>query len=144
MNSSKKILKYSLLAGSVYFLCVSIAHFFDIKIPGLFIYYNVPSHQYQDRIISFLAFGWSAFFYVASKSRDAVYPLLVASFVALFGLIQINLSADYGIGVITSASSAPFWLQTLLLAIYVSWLVLFYIKSHKKKQNERKREPQDE
>lgn len=43
-----------LLAGAAYFLAVSSAHMTGFKLPGLFIYYSLPSYGYQDRIIGFL------------------------------------------------------------------------------------------
>lgn len=43
-----------LLAGAAYFLLVSLAHMTGFKLPGLFIYYSLPSYEYQDRIIGFL------------------------------------------------------------------------------------------
>jgi hypothetical protein len=52
MNKSTAILKWLLLAGAVYFLAIAIVHM-------LFVYYDLPSYGYQDRIISFLSFGWS-------------------------------------------------------------------------------------
>ncbi|MCK5727516.1 MAG: hypothetical protein KAH22_11920 [Thiotrichaceae bacterium] len=74
------------------------------KIPGLFIYYNVTSHQYQDNIISFLAFGWSAFFYAGSKHYEVIKPILVASVVALINLAYNTLSTDFNTinGVVTN------------------------------------------
>jgi len=61
MNDSQNILKWSLLGGSVYFFLVSVVHRVGVKVPLLFVYFNAPSFAYQDRIISFLAFGWSMF-----------------------------------------------------------------------------------
>lgn len=128
MISSQQILKFSLMAGVLYFIGVSIFHFFGVKIPGLFIYYNIPSHHYQDQIISFLAFGWASFFYVATKVREAVIPLLIAGVVALLGLANINANTDF-IAITEDAVTLPFWIQTLLLGFYVAWLSFFYYKT---------------
>ena len=128
--NNKITLKYSLLAGAIYFFCISIAHILGIKVPGLYIYYNVQSLQYQDQIISFLAFGWSTYFYVASKIRDAVPPLLLSGFIALIGLANINLSNDFNAEI---ESTAPFWIQFIILFIYIVWLVIFYVLSKQKK-----------
>ena len=127
-----KTLKYSLLAGSVYFFCISLFHFLGIKIPGLFIYYNIPSHHYQDQIISFLAFGWSAFFYSAYKNISIVPFVLLSCFMALLGLANINSSTNFE-SLVKGADATPFWIQTVLLSIYVAWLVIFYITSINKK-----------
>ncbi len=44
MHRNRQILKWSLLAGSFYFFGVSAAHMLGFKVPGLFVYFNVPSH----------------------------------------------------------------------------------------------------
>ncbi len=49
--------KGSLRAGAVYFACVALAHTAGVKIPGLFIYHDVPPHIDQEQIIAFLAPG---------------------------------------------------------------------------------------
>lgn len=126
-NNSVKVLKYSLLAGAVYFFCISIAHVLGVKVPGLFIYYNIPSHQYQDSIISFLAFGWAAFFYTASQYPRAVKPVLLSSIVALSGLVYINLSTDFS-AIAGAVSTLPFWFQVSLLFVYVGELLFFSIR----------------
>ncbi len=124
----KAILKYSLLAGAVYFLCVALAHAVGYKIPGLFIYYNVTSYQYQDSIISFLAFGWSAFFYAGSKTNDIIKPLLFAALVAIVGLINITLSTDFSALNQIETATEMFWLQIILLTLYLLWLSFFAMK----------------
>lgn len=127
-----KILKYSLFAGSIYFFCISLFHLSGIKVPGFFIYYNIPSLQYQDKIISFLAFGWAAFFYSVSKNISLVPFVLLSCFVALLGLANINLSTDFE-SILNGATTTPFWIQTLMLVVYVTWLTVFYIVSIKNK-----------
>ena len=56
---AKKVLKWSLGGGAVYFLAVTVAHWVGFKVPGLFIYYDIPSYAYQDRCIGVLCFGWA-------------------------------------------------------------------------------------
>jgi len=125
---SAKILKYSLLAGALYFVVISIVHVLGIKVPGLFIYYNVPSHQYQDNIISFLAFGWAAFFYSGAHNPAIVKAILLAAVVALLGLANINLTTNFS-EFSESISITRFWLQFVLLCFYIGWLALFSFKS---------------
>ena len=36
----------------VYFCCMAIAHFFGIKLPILFVYYDTPYYAYQDKIVA--------------------------------------------------------------------------------------------
>lgn len=121
------ILKYSFLAGAAYFFFISIFHILGIKIPGFFIYYDIPSYPYQDKIISFLAFGWALFFYSASKIKEVIPFVLVSCFVALLSLANINSSTDF-YALSNSANSTPFWIQTAILLVYVSWLTVFYLR----------------
>ena len=99
MSKSEAILKWLLLGGAVYFLTVAIAHMVRIKIPMLFVYYNVPSYGYQDRIISFLSFGWAIFLFVASvdpaRNRAIVRAIVIAGLAAVFGLNVINHVTDF-------------------------------------------------
>jgi len=126
MNGSARILNYSLLSGSAYFLCIALAHLISLKIPGLYIYYNVPSLAYQDRIISFLAFGWAMLFYAGARHPAVVRLVLIAAVVALAGLVNINLAGEFGA---EGVETAPFWVQTVLLGGYVGWLALFAVRA---------------
>lgn len=128
--NNKIILEYSLLLGAGYFFAISLAHLTGVKIPGLFIYYNIPSYPYQDQIISFLTFGWACFFYSAAKNRVVVPSVLLSCFIAILGLLYINLFNDFD-SLIEGASSTPFWIQTILLFFYLVWLVVFYIQSNR-------------
>ncbi len=130
MNRSERILKISLIGGAVYFLAISLAHVFGTKVPGLFIYYNVPSYVYQDTIISFLSFGWAALFYVAYRDVRAARVVVVASFVALAGLANINFSTSFA-DIAPKVSATPFWIQTALLSVYTGWLTYFCWRSRK-------------
>ncbi len=132
MSRDVRILKWSLLGGAIYFGCVALAHAVGLKIPGLFVYFNVPSHAYQDHIIAFLAFGWATFFYVAADD-PATHPLpvraiLLSSTVAILGLAGINASDDLG-GFSSGVGVAPFWVQTAFLLAYLVWLFVFYRRS---------------
>jgi hypothetical protein len=71
MNATVLRLRWSLWAGAAYFALVALANGAQTKLPVLFIYFDVPSHAYQDRIIGFLAFGWSAFFATAARDPQA-------------------------------------------------------------------------
>ena len=99
MNKSLSILKCFLLLGSIYFFGVSVAHLFSLKIPGLFIYFNVPSYAYQDKIISFLAFGWAISLFVGFinplANKGIIKSFIIAGLGAIIGLSIINLSADF-------------------------------------------------
>src|ERR1700690_3847017 len=99
MSKSAVILKRLLFAGAVYFLAVAIVHMFRIKIPLLFHYYNLPSYGYQDRLISFLSFGWLVFLFMAftdpARNHDEVKAILIADLAAIFGLNVINSVTDF-------------------------------------------------
>jgi hypothetical protein len=105
------------------------AHFLGIKVPLLFVYYDVPSNHYQDLIISFCVVGFAAFAYAASKNRSVVPPFLLAMSVVVLGLANINASAYLSSMMVGSSTTTPYWIQTGLIAVYVIWLITFYIKS---------------
>ncbi len=134
MSIHNQILKWSLFAGALYFFSISVVHMLGIKVPVLFIYFNVPSNTYQDRIISFLAFGWAVFLFTAftnpQKQSALVKAILIAGSGALIGLCINNLFTDFqsfsaGINV------NVFWLETAGVFIYWLWLVIFYFLSTK-------------
>lgn len=126
------VLKWLLLGGAVYFLGIAAVHMLGIKIPLLFVYFDVPSYAYQDRIISFLAFGWSVFLFSASRdperNRDAVRAILMAGTGALFGLQVINAVTDFH-ALSPAIRPAVFWIETGVLSLYVLSLILFYFLS---------------
>lgn len=134
MNKYTTMLKWLLLAGAVYFLGISIAHMLRIKVPLLFLYFSLPSYGYQDRIISFLAFGWSIFLFSASldpvKNRDAVKAILIAGIGAIFGLHVINAVTDFR-SLAPDVHPAVFRLESRVLSVYVAALIFFYFLSTK-------------
>jgi hypothetical protein len=98
-TSAARLLRASLLAGAAYFAAVALAHTVGVKLPVLFIYFNLPSQSYQDQIIGFLALGWAAFFHAAARDPQANRPLvatiLAAGLAAVLGLAAINLRTDF-------------------------------------------------
>jgi hypothetical protein len=129
MNKNVTTLKWLLLAGATYFLAISIVHMLRIKVPLLFIYYNVPSYGYQDRIISFLSFGWSVFLFTASrdplKNRGTVKAILIAGLGAVFGLTVINSVTDFR-ALSPEINPSVFGMETLGLSVYVAALIFYY------------------
>ncbi len=135
MSIHNKVLKWSLFAGALYFFSISVVHMLGIKVPMLFIYFNVPSNAYQDRIISFLAFGWAVFLFTAFTNPEKQSALVKASIIAgaavLIGLGINNLFTDFqsfGAGINVNV----FWLETAGVSIYWLWLVIFYLLSKNK------------
>ena len=101
----------------------------------LFIYYNVPSYVYQDKIISFLAFGWSIFIFTAFlypiKNKLLIRAILLAGAVGIIGLELINTYTDIT-SIANGINGNIFGLETLGLATYLTLLVIFYNKSKDK------------
>jgi hypothetical protein len=128
MSKNTVILKWLLFVGAIYFLGISIVHTFGIKVPLLYIYFTVPSYAYQDRIISFLALGWSVFLFTAFidpvKNRDLVRAVHVAGVIAIIGLSVINSTTDFH-ALSPKIQPASFWKETFGLGIYVVLLGFF-------------------
>lgn len=129
MKNNSAILKLSLLAGSFYFLFVSIAHLFGLKFPGLYIYFQIPSYAFQDKIVALFAFGWSIFFFTAFtdpvKNITLVRGILFAGSFAIIILCFINITTNFYL-FNNSLNTAIIWLETILLFVYWLWLVFFY------------------
>ncbi len=116
------------LAGVAYFFCMAVAHFFGIKVPVLFIYYDTPFYAYQDKIISFAVCAYIALFYSASKHRDVALNAIIVLGVTVLGLATVNLSEALGSVLQPGHSLFPYWLQTVAIAAYWVLLVALYIK----------------
>jgi hypothetical protein len=123
------MLKGLLLIGAVYFLASAVVHMLRMKIPLLFVYFDVPSYEYQDRIISFLLFGWSTFLFMVSrdplKNRDAVKGILISGLGAIFGLTVINSVTDFH-ALSRDIDPSVFRIETLGLSVYVAALIFSY------------------
>ncbi len=120
-------MKIALRCGSVYFLLMSVAHAIGLKVPLLFIYFNVPSTVYQDRLISALVMSWAILFWMVSIKADKQFEklILVVSSIAIVMLSYINFSTDFSI---LSSDSTPtlYHIQTGALALYWFWLFMCY------------------
>lgn len=138
MNKSTAVLKWLLFVGAIYFLAISIVHMLRIKVPLLYVYYDVPSYGYQDRIISFLSFGWSVFLFTASidpvKNRPAVRAILIAGLAAIFGLNVINSTTDFR-ALSPDIQPSVFRIEVLVLSIYVAALIFSYFLSNRQNPN---------
>jgi hypothetical protein len=132
MEKNTTVLKWSLLAGSIYFLCVAVAHLLGFKVAVLFIYFDAPSYAYQNRIISFMAFGWSAFMFTAftdpAKYKDLVKSILVSGAIAIVALSIINLTTDFQ-AMLPGIKTPVFWIETVGLFVYWLWMAIFYRRS---------------
>ena len=134
MNKNIQILRLLLFAGFIYFFLVATFHLVGIKSPPFYIYYNIPSYVYQDKIISFLAFGWSVILFTAFlnpiKNRMLIQAILVAGVGAIIGLEVINTFTDFKT-LSNDLNPTIYRLETLGLAIYLVLLVIYYNKSKK-------------
>jgi hypothetical protein len=127
-----KSIKIPLYFGSIYFLLIAVTHAIDFKIPGLFIYYNVPAHAYQNKIISLFAFGWSAFFYTTAShlTEKSIKTILIIGAVAIGMLTFVNINTNFS-NYSETINPMIFHIETGVLFIYWLWLFLCYIKSKK-------------
>ena len=134
MNKNLNILRNLILAGSIYFAVVAVVHQIGIKIPLLYIYFDVPSTEYQDRIISFLAFGWAVFFFAAykisAKDIQIVKFLIVAGIAGVIGLVINNLRTDFTV-LNPNCNVWIYWFGTFALFVYLMSLIVFYKRSSK-------------
>ncbi|HIP33231.1 MAG TPA: hypothetical protein EYG89_00510 [Bacteroidia bacterium] len=129
--NSKKILKSLLLLGSIYFFIVAIVHFLGVKIPMLYIYYDVESTIYQDRIIAVLSFVFSTFLFAAYKlltiTLQIVKYVLIAGFIGVLGLAINNFLTNIAFRI-----NLIYWLEIAFLGLYIMVLTFLYYKILKK------------
>ena len=122
------LLRYALYVGVVYFLCMAIAHFFGIKQPLLFIYYDTPYYAYQDKIISFAVISYAALFYSAARYRVVVPAALLVLGITVLGLASVNVSEALTAVLKEGQTRTSYWVQTGLIAIYFTLLVILYLR----------------
>ena len=134
MEKVKRWLSWSLKAGSLYFFLVSVAHVLGVKIPGLFIYFDVPSYAYQDRIISFLSLGWSILFWVVAydpgRDKRLLNAVLVMGGAGVVGLGLINITTDFE-ALKDGLQPGLYWVETAVLAGYLLLLVILTRRLHR-------------
>lgn len=135
MNATKALSVYRalLLLCVLYFLAVALAHQVGIKVPMLFVFYNIASERYQDLIISFLAFGWAMLFIIgfldAELKLAIQIPILASGVLAVAGLFRASLEVQ-GHDEITYEVTA--------LAILLVALITTYGMAAKQRHEERR------
>jgi hypothetical protein len=131
MDGNPRNLRWSLFAGAAYFAAVSAVHMLGLKLPLLFIYFNVPSQAYQDRIIGFLAFGWAVFLFAAADDPEGqpmlTRAVLVAGGAAVAGLCVNNAATDFA-SLGESINPRVFWMETAVLLAYWLWLLFCWLQ----------------
>ncbi|GAA4418722.1 hypothetical protein [Acidovorax lacteus] len=129
-QTSSKLLTLALWAGVAYFCAMATAHFFGLKVPLLFVYYDVPYHAYQDKIISFAVVAYACLFASAARIPDVVPAALVALGVTVLGLSAVNAS-DALATVLDGRSTLVYWAQTGLIAVYAVVLLGLFLMRNK-------------
>jgi len=129
MNS--QLTKYAFLSGAAYFCCMAVAHFFSFKVPVLFVYYDTPFYAYQDKIISFAVCAYIALFYSASQHRAVALNAIIVLAITVLGLSAVNSSNALASVLQEGQSTVPYWLQTGAIAIYLTVLLILYIRDGK-------------
>lgn len=81
-----------LWVGVAYFLCMATAHVTDFKVPILFVYFDVPSTFYQNKIISFTCLTYATLFAFAATYGNTA-PAAISMFTTALGLAHVNMSA---------------------------------------------------
>ena len=119
------MLRGSLRAGAAYFVGVTVAHWAGVKVPGLFVYYSIPSYAYQDKGIGILSFGWAMFLLAASRNFGVMPFLLTAGVVGILGFSVINLSAEVA-ALAAPGNLAGFWGVVAGLAAYLGWVAAWW------------------
>lgn len=114
---------------------MAIAHYFSIKVPFLFVYYDTPFYAYQDKIISFAVCAYIALFYSASQNRSVALNAIIVLAITVFGLSSVNLSDALASVLQDGQSTTPYWLQTAAIAFYLVALIVLYIKDGKLHNN---------
>ena len=117
----RAVLRWSLRLGAAYFVAVTAAHWAGCKVPGLFIYYSIPSYPYLDRGIGTLSFGWAVFIWTASREPSLVPAVLIAGAAGILGFSTINLSHEMA-ALAAPRDLAVFWIEIAALAAYLGWL----------------------
>jgi hypothetical protein len=128
---NSKITEYAFKAGAAYFICMAIAHFFGIKVPVLFVYYDTPFYAYQDKIISFAVCAYVALFYSAALYRPVALNAIFVLAITVAGLSAVNVSEALASVLRSDQSTLPYWLQTGAIFIYLLALIGLYIKDGK-------------
>lgn len=124
-NPPPALLRRALWAGVAYFCCMAVAHFFGLKYPLLFVYYDVPFFAYQDKITSFAVVAYVCLFANAALHRSGVPAALGALGVTVLGLSAVNASEALG-SVLDGKFTLVYWLQTGLIAVYFALLLGLY------------------
>jgi hypothetical protein len=111
-----QLLRFGLLVLVAYFVCMAIAHFFGIKVPILFVYYDTPFYAYQDKIFSFAVLSYVGLFYAAARDIKVVPIALTVLGITALGLASVNMSDALASVLAEGQSTWPYWAQIGMIA----------------------------
>ena len=111
---------------------MAIAHFFGIKQPLLFVYYDTPVYAYQDKIIAFAVTAYIALFFSAARNRAVVSAALAVLGITVLGLASVNLSDALRSVLREGQTTFPYWIQTGLIAAYLVLLLVLFFREKEK------------
>ena len=114
---------------------MAIAHYFSVKLPILFVYYDTPFYAYQDKIISFSVITYTILFFAAFQNKTLAPYAILSLFITVIGLSSVNVSDDLH-RVLDGQGVAMYWYQTAMIGGLVAWLMFFYLKSKNTEQKE--------
>ena len=128
-----------LWVGVAYFLCMATAHVTDFKVPVLFVYFDIPSTFYQNKIISFTCLTYATLFAFAAIHENTA-PAAISMLTTAFGLAHVNLSEalhnemkkrDRNLEVKSGLiwyrkDTLAYWAQTVMIAGYGCILAALY------------------
>ncbi|MEM9013805.1 MAG: hypothetical protein AAGB02_01740 [Pseudomonadota bacterium] len=125
------LLRFGLIATIAYFVCMATAHFFGIKVPILFVYYDTPFYAYQDKIISFAVVSYIGLFVAALRDIKVVPIALGVLGVTVLGLASVNTSDALASVMTEEQTTRPYWLQTGMIAVIWIVLIILYVRRPK-------------
>ncbi len=115
MDAPIPLLRSLLLICVAFFACMGLAHFFGLKIPVLFVYWDPPFYAYQDKIIAFTLITYMSLFFGASRHRVMVPYAVISLWGTVIGLALVNTSAALA-QVLDGGSTFFYWLITMAFA----------------------------
>ena len=112
----RKLSDILFLVNAIYFVAMATAHFFGLKYPVLFIYYDVAFYAYQDKIISFAVCAYVLLFFEAYRNTSIRMSAIILMYITSLGLTLVNVSEALDVALKVDQSKLPYWIQTI--AIY--------------------------
>ncbi|WP_420325965.1 hypothetical protein [Mameliella sp.] len=127
MEAPNPLLRGLLLLCVAFFACMGAAHFFGLKIPVLFVYWDPPFYAYQDKIIAFTLVTYMALFFGAARHSVMVPYALVSIWATVGGLALVNLS-DALAQVLNGGGTLAYWLITAAFGGLAAVLTLIWVR----------------